>query len=285
MTDAAIYFFCRNNKMISFFKYMGGKGYMINEINALLDYDKKCYLELFGGSAKVLLNKPPHEIEIYNDNDGDLVNLFEVVKNKKDEFEKWFDLKLYSKELYRKYLHEFKTTGLQGSDIERAGKFYYLFQSSFNGMIGVGFNCGYGTNQAKTFMNNIPKINEIYERLKNVQILHDDFENVIKNIIRSNPDAMIYADPPYWNAENYYQVQFTKEDHYKLAEMLNKVSASVMVSYYYFPELDEMYPKDKWHYTKVTKTKYSSRSNKKEKPRAEELLILNYDIYKSKLGF
>ena len=284
MTDAAIYFFCRNDKMISFFKYMGGKGYMINEINALLDYDKKCYLELFGGSAKVLLNKPPHEIEIYNDNDGDLVNLFEVVKNKKDEFEKWFDLKLYSKELYRKYLHEFKTTGLQGSDVDKAGKFYYLLQSSFSGKIG-GFSYGYGTNQAKTFMNNIPKINEIYERLKNVQILHDDFENVIKNIIRSNPDAMIYADPPYWNAENYYQVQFTKEDHYKLAEMLNKVSASVMVSYYYFPELDEMYPKDKWHYTKVTKTKYSSRSNKKEKPRAEELLILNYDIYKSKLGF
>ena len=133
--------------MISFIPYMGGKGHMISEINELLDYDKKCYLELFGGSAKVLLNKPPHEIEIYNDNDGDLVNLFEVVKNKKDEFIQWFDLKLYSKELYKKYLQELKTTGLQGSDIERAGKFYYLFQSSFNGMIGGGFSFGYGSMQ------------------------------------------------------------------------------------------------------------------------------------------
>ena len=263
---------------------MGGKGHMISEINALLDYDKKCYLELFGGSAKVLLNKPPHEIEIYNDNDGDLVNLFEVVKNKKDEFIQWFDLKLYSKELYKKYLQELKTTGLQGSDIERAGKFYYLFQSSFSGMIGGGFSCGYRTNLAKSFMNNVVKINEIYKRIKNVQFMNDSFENILKSIIRSNPDAMIYADPPYWNAEHYYQSKFTREDHFKLAEMLNKVDASVMVSYYYFPELDEMYPKDKWHYTKITKIKHSS-SNKHGKPTAEELLILNYDICKSKLGF
>jgi len=270
--------------MISFFKYMGGKSHMINEINALLDYDKKCYLELFGGSAKVLLNKPKHEIEIYNDNDSNLVNLFEVVKNKHEEFLEWFDLKLYSKELYQKYFQELKTTGLQGSDIERAGKFYYLLHTSFNGMIDGGLRYSYKKNEAETFMNNITKINEIYKRLRNVQILHDSFENILKSIIRSNPDIMIYADPPYWNAEYYYQIQFTKEDHFKLAEMLNKVDASVMVSYYYFPELDEMYPKDKWHYTKVTKTKHSS-SNKKGKPQAEELLILNYDIYKSKLGF
>ena len=283
MTDAAIYFFCRNDKMISFIPYMGGKIHMVKEINALLDYDKTCYLELFGGSAKVLLNKPPHEIEIYNDKDGNLVNLFEVVKNKHDEFEKWFDLKLYSKELYKKYLQELKTTGLQGSDIERAGKFYYLIQSSFNSKISSGFSYGYGRNAAESFISSIAKINEIYKRLKNVQILHDDFENVIKNIMKNKTDVMIYADPPYWCTEHYYQSVFAREDHFKLAEMLNKVDASVMVSYYYFPELDEMYPKDKWHYTKVTKTKYSSRSNKKEKPRAEELLILNYDIYKSKL--
>ncbi len=270
--------------MISFIPYMGGKSHMINEINALLDYDKKCYLELFGGSAKVLLNKPPHEIEIYNDKDGNLVNLFEVVKNKHDEFEKWFDLKLYSKELYKKYLQELKTAGLQGSDIERAGKYFYILQTSFNGTIGGGFSYSYIKKTAESFISSIAKINEIYRRLKKVQILNDDFENVIKNIMKNKTDVMIYADPPYWCTEHYYQSVFAREDHFKLAEMLNAVDASVMVSYYYFPELDEMYPKDKWHYTKVTKTKHSS-SNKKGKPQAEELLILNYDIYKSKLGF
>jgi len=270
--------------MISFIPYMGGKIHMVKEINALLDYDKKCYLELFGGSAKVLLNKPPHEIEIYNDNDSNLVNLFEVVKNKKDEFIQWFDLKLYSKELYKKYLQELKTTGLQGSDIERAGKFYYLIQSSFNSKISSGFSYGYGRNAAESFISSIAKINKIYERLKNVQILHDDFENVIKNIMKNKTDIMIYADPPYWCTEHYYQTGFAREDHFKLAELLNAVDASVMVSYYYFKEIEEMYPKGKWNYIKITKIKHSS-SNKHGKPTAEELLILNYDICKSKLGF
>jgi DNA adenine methylase len=243
---------------------MGGKGHMVNEINALLDYDKKCYLELFGGSAKVLLNKPPHKIEIYNDNDSNLVNLFDVVKNKHDEFIKWFDLKLYSKELYQKYLQELKTTGLQGTDIERAGKFYYLFQSSFNGTIGGGFSYSYIKKPAESFNNNIAKINEIYIRIKNVQILHDDFENVIKNIMKNKTDIMIYADPPYWCTEHYYQSEFTKEDHFKLAEMLNKINASVMVSYYYFQELEKMYPRNKWSYTKIAKTKHSSGYKKRK---------------------
>jgi len=269
--------------MISLIPYMGGKIHMVKEINALLDYDKKCYLELFGGSAKVLLNKPPHEIEIYNDNDSNLVNLFEVVKNKKDEFIQWFDLKLYSKELYKKYLQELKTTGLQGTDIERAGKYFYILQTSFNGTIGGGFSYSYIKKTAESFISSIAKINEIYRRLKKVQILNDDFENVIKNIMKNKTDVMIYADPPYWNAEHYYQSKFTKEDHYKLAEMLNKVSASVMVSYYYFPELEEMYPKDKWHYIKFEKAKRATTINRNQN--VEELLILNYDIYKSKLGF
>ena len=282
ITDAAIYFFCRNDKMISFFQYIGGKVSMTKEIIRLLDYNRKCYLELFGGSAKVLLNKQNHEIEIYNDKDENIVNLFEVVKNKTDEFVKWFDLKLYSKRLYKNYLQELKTTGLQGTDVERAGKYFYILQISFVGKIG-GFGLGYIRDHTGVFYNKIKNIKIIYERIKKVQFINDNYDNVINNIIRKNPDIMIYADPPYWNAEHYYQSKFTREDHFKLAEMLNKVDASVMVSYYYFPELEEMYPKDKWHYIKFEKAKRATTINRNQN--VEELLILNYDIYKSKLGF
>jgi len=268
--------------MISFFHYIGGKVSMSKEIIRLLDYNRICYLELFGGSAKVLLNKQEHEIEIYNDKDENIVNLFEVVKNKPDEFVKWFDFKLYSKKLYKDYFQELRTIGLQGTDVERAGKYFYILQISFVGKIG-GFGLGYIRDHTGVFYNKIKNIKIIYERIKKVQFINDNYDNVINNIIRKNPDIMIYADPPYWGAEHYYQSEFTKEDHYKLAEMLNKVSASVMVSYYYFPELEEMYQKDKWHYIKFEKAKRATTINRNQN--VEELLILNYDIYKSKLGF
>nr|AGL03988.1 putative N6 adenine-specific DNA methyltransferase [uncultured virus] len=38
------------------------------------------YVEVFGGSAKVLLNKPPSKIEIYNDYDKKLLSKFYFIK-------------------------------------------------------------------------------------------------------------------------------------------------------------------------------------------------------------
>jgi site-specific DNA-adenine methylase len=45
--------------------------------------EHRTYCEPFGGSAAVLLAKEPSQIEIYNDADGALVNLFRVVRDSK----------------------------------------------------------------------------------------------------------------------------------------------------------------------------------------------------------
>ena len=58
-----------------------------------------CYVEVFGGAAALLLNKPPSPMEVYNDADSELVNLFEVVRDDVDAFVKQADWLLYSREL------------------------------------------------------------------------------------------------------------------------------------------------------------------------------------------
>lgn len=56
------------NKTLSMFPLFGGKFAMSDLICDLLDYHTtKIYIEPFGGAARVLLNKPRHPIEIYND--------------------------------------------------------------------------------------------------------------------------------------------------------------------------------------------------------------------------
>ena len=40
-----------------------------------------CYVESFGGAAGVLMQKPRSYAEVYNDLDGDIVNLFRVLQN------------------------------------------------------------------------------------------------------------------------------------------------------------------------------------------------------------
>ena len=65
---------------ISPFPYYGGKARMAEFIAERLDYDNtNTYVEPFGGAARVLLNKPRHDIEIYNDYSTCLTTFFEVM--------------------------------------------------------------------------------------------------------------------------------------------------------------------------------------------------------------
>lgn len=55
-------------KPLSAFPYYGGKAKMASLICDMLDYNNTTiYIEPFGGGGRTLLNKPRHDIEIYND--------------------------------------------------------------------------------------------------------------------------------------------------------------------------------------------------------------------------
>jgi len=46
----------------------------------------RIYVEVFGEAANLLFNKPPSPVEVYNDVDGELVNLFLVVRDRPKDF-------------------------------------------------------------------------------------------------------------------------------------------------------------------------------------------------------
>jgi DNA adenine methylase len=70
-------------KTLSSFPYYGGKYYMVNEILSLMPMHN-CYVEVFGGSGKVLLNKPVSKVEVFNDVDNNIYNLFKVLRDNYD---------------------------------------------------------------------------------------------------------------------------------------------------------------------------------------------------------
>lgn len=56
------------NQTLSAFPYYGGKAALAPVICDMLDYtNTEIFIEPFGGGARVLLNKPRHPVEIYND--------------------------------------------------------------------------------------------------------------------------------------------------------------------------------------------------------------------------
>ena len=82
--------------------WYGGKAYYAEW---LIDRfpDHRVYVEPFGGAANVLLRKPRSEVEVYNDVDDRVVNLFRVIR---DPEQLLYNLWMWIKGCYnRKCLH------------------------------------------------------------------------------------------------------------------------------------------------------------------------------------
>ena len=67
------------------FGWYGGKYSHLNWLLPLLPMTTH-YCEPFGGSAAVLINRPPAPVETYNDIDGEVANFFRVLRDQKDAF-------------------------------------------------------------------------------------------------------------------------------------------------------------------------------------------------------
>lgn len=256
-------------KKICFFPCIGGKFNFLKSLIPLIP-PHKIYVEVFGGAGNLLLNKPPSEVEIFNDADGELVNLFLVVRDKPNKFLKAFKLILYSREIYRRWAKE----PLPKDSIKRATRFYYRLKSSFNGLDGGGWSFNLKRNKAKAFFNSLKQIHLISERLKNVQIDCLDFRECIKRYDR--PETFFYLDPPYYPLQ-YYRVKFSEKDHIDLRKILDRTRGKWLLTYNDHPKIRKIY--SKFHLMEVEMPKTSPLKKEGEKRDTyKNLIITNYPL-------
>lgn len=81
------------------FGWYGGKYSHLDWLLPLLP-PAQHYCEPFGGSAAVLLNRPPAPVETYNDTDSEVVNFFRVLRDHKDELVYAIGMTPFSREEY-----------------------------------------------------------------------------------------------------------------------------------------------------------------------------------------
>ena len=102
-----------------------------------------------------------------------------------------------------------------------------------------------------------------------------DFQQVIEKY--DSPSTYIYLDPPYWKTENYYSNHdFDRNDHERLAQVLNRTQSKFSLSYYEFDLLHQWYPTDRFRWEKKQFAKAAAAKKGVKQNLAEELLILNY---------
>lgn len=111
--------------MNSFIGWIGGKKLLRAEIIARFPENMGRYIEVCGGAAWVLFHREKHaEIEIYNDANGELGNLFRCIKFHRPELQRELQFMLNSRELFEDFKAQYNTRGM--TDIQRAARFFML---------------------------------------------------------------------------------------------------------------------------------------------------------------
>jgi DNA adenine methylase len=254
--------------------YIGGKATICDWIyNNFTDHNT--YVELFGGSGAVMLNKPSSRKEIYNEINSDIYNLFSFIKHKPQLFFQKVKNIIPSRETFDKVKSIYKSDNFV--DLNRYDKAFIFFcfsRMSYSGaMQGYSNDCPNKMNFQTGYDD---KINNISERLQNVKLINKDFEYCIDKY--DSPTTLFYADPPYLNLK-LYKYNFTDADHLRLRDALSDIEGKFTLSYY-CGEFDDCGDSQiaKMYNGFYVKNKLTKKvaSNLKKKKSGNELLITNY---------
>ena len=279
----------------------------------------KTYLEPFSGSMATYMDDDSLNFEtvIYNDKNRHQVNLIYCCSTP-DKFipilEKFKSSVLnttethpikkweFYKSIYHKYTKNsfLDDMDFEIGDLKKAAMYAFLITSAHNSIFprGAGYN-GYKKDKDRLKLDVlIDKLNKnkYTSKLKSItEFCNIDFEQLITK--HDADDTYMYLDPPYyrydkktgdddakrlfWYGSDSENV-FGPASHRRLLELLKKTKSRWSLSYYYFPLLEELLPRDQYVWTEKEVFRSSAQGGnnsdlKKEQAKGVELLIMNYD--------
>lgn len=265
-------------KKLTFFPYIGGKHHLAKLIVELIP-EHEIYVEPFAGAGHVFFTKERSRVEVLNDANSKIANLFYCVAFHSSEFWSKFRWLVYSRAIRRKLTEKLKGKRVELGDVDSAVGGLFLMNSGFGGTPYSGFGYGVkGGGEAKSLKNAMLRLRSIHKRLLgNVFIECLDFEDVMKKW--DSEKTFFYCDPPYYGVEHYYDTPFRKEDHLRLLNRLKQVKGKWILSDYHNELYDAELKGFPYVEINVHKPSYGITVNSKHKtkPRATEVLWFNYE--------
>jgi DNA adenine methylase len=206
-----------------------------------------------------------------------ITRLFRVLRDQGDKFLEKVQLIPYSQVEFQAAAE----CAPSASDLDKAICDFVRWRQSFGGK---GESWSYTTARARggmagdvnawwTAIDGLPLI---IDRIKRVQILCQSAFEAIPRF--DHPEGLIYCDPPYVhstrqeNSRNIYHAEMTDDEHRRLAQMLRKCKAKVIVSGYPSELYEEIY--SRWKVVKFDIANHAAGG--KRKSRETECLWMNF---------
>ncbi|MGQ0829978.1 MAG: DNA adenine methylase [Bacteroidota bacterium] len=226
-----------NKKIHPPFGYFGSK----NKIALQLSEDlppHNCWVEAFCGSAAITLRKKQAPIEVINDIDNEIINVFEQLRDNHLELCRLIELTPYAEQ----ELINARINGNGISKLEKARRFLVQSMMAINGVFGderggFSYSDSYSRNNHDARVNrwnNLPsRLKAVVERLKSVRIENKDARKLLKRYI-NRPATLVYLDPPYLgDRTNGYRIDANDEKfHKELLTLANKAKCMIFISGY-----------------------------------------------------
>lgn len=274
------------------FQFPGGKSGQFTRIQSIMP-DHECWVEGFGGSGAMTLNKEPAVVDVYNDLDSEIVNFFIVYREAPERLVSYLDKIPYSYSAYEDFVDAFYgeaneerqenrlpgkplTDNLIGPDdiapkhVKRAAIFFTLrytqFGAKYQGR--SGFGRSKVQNGAETFANATERLDEFIGCWDHVTIENVSYEKLIDAYDGS--DTLFYFDPPYVGTEGYYR----KSDfsHKQFCQDVQNIDGYFIISYDKVPKMLEDF-----YITREESTNFIDSGVKGEGKETHESLIMNFN--------
>jgi DNA adenine methylase len=224
------------------FGYFGSKHRLAPQIARILP-PHNAWVEVFCGSAAVTMAKKPALIEIINDADLKIVNVFRQLREHTSELCRLIELTPYAREEFEQAQKQIAT----GNKLEQARRFLVASMMTVNGAIGSNGNgvkhSGFSLSPSYTRNGQEARVSrwnalsvrlaKVVDRLKHVRVEHRDARQLLTMFL-NRPATLVYLDPPYlMDRDHGYEIDANeKEFHEELLRLCCKAKCMVLISGY-----------------------------------------------------
>lgn len=208
----------------------------------------RCYVEPFGGGGSVLLRKARSYAEVYNDLDGEIVNLFRVARDRGEELATRCEMTPFARTEFEQSYADCADE-LEQARRTLARSFMGFGSNAHNSATGFRANSNLsGTTPAHDWANYPDALRRVVTRLRGVVIENRDAIACMQQ--HDGPDTLHYVDPPYvfstrGDAKADYRHELSDTQHELLAAELADLRGVVIVSGYRCDLYDRLYAG--WH--------------------------------------
>lgn len=207
-----------------FIRWAGGKTWLVPFMKQLTqDLKYKNYYEPFLGGAAVFFSLTPPKHAYLSDINADLIATYTAIRDIPDDVIQALQLLQNTEEDYYR-IRETEPTALA----DRAARFLYLNQTSFNGLYRVNnqgkYNVPYGYRKKLNY--DVERIRNASVKLQGVRLECSDFA---ARKYRVKAEDLVFLDPPYTVSHNqngfikYNQKLFSIEEQYRLSAYIDYI--------------------------------------------------------------